>query len=486
MFYDSLYADQIKFNGTFINHSDTALPAGDYNSQLIFEKISASVEGLPLNGSLTVNNLTDPQLLVSVTSSFNLKDEQDLVNQTKIELKTGHLNFHLNYDGPADSMFDKNSHKLYGKINGALSITDGEMIYVPRKLRFSKLNTSCAFNQSDFVVQSLTYNLNGSNINSKGFVDEFIPFLLIPDAGTFAHLEVNCETLYLDNLIQHPDQSKVVKKPQKKGKGSIAKIVDDLITLLNVKVRLHAGKVNYQKFTGLNANGLVTIESNRIQLKDFSIDNSGGKYLLDVSLSDNNTAKPLLTVDAEIKNAEVNEMFASCNNFGQEKVTHKNLRGVINTNIKYRCMLDVNLKLLPETMIGDLDVSIKKGQLNNFDVLGDITKFVFSGRDFDSITFQEIKGRFVLKGYDIQFDRVDIASSVLSMRVDGLYSFKNNTDMSIQIPLKNLKKKKDDYQMTIEDLQKYTGANIYLRARTKEDGKLHIAYDPLKKFRKEK
>ncbi|MEO8149553.1 MAG: hypothetical protein ABI723_18080 [Bacteroidia bacterium] len=483
---DSLSIDETKFNGTFTNHLNPDLPSGDDNTQIIFQNLTASFEGLPVYGGLIVNTIDNPQLVLAIESSFNFKDEKDLVDQSTLALKSGHLNLQLNYNGPAVKFYDKSTKKFFGKMNGSLNITDGEMTYVPRKFLFTKLNTQCYFNESDFKIQSLSLNLNGSNINATGFIEELIPFIMIPEAHTAANLDINSKELFIDKMIQPIHVEKMLPAINKKAKRSIANKVNDIIKYLNLEANLHADKVIFKKFAGNNAQGLFAVTTDAVSLTDFSLNNSSGKYLLNAAFTKKDAAHLQLNVKADVKNAKANELLASCDNFGQDKITDKNLEGTVNTNVTFNCLLDNNLNVLPATMTGDLNVNIKDGELNNFDVLGEITKFVFSGRDFSNITFQEIKSHAALNGYDLKIDQLDLASSVMSMRVNGIYSFKNNTDMSIQIPLKNLEKKKGTYQMTVDDLRNYTGANIFLRARTKDDGKVHISYDLLKKFRRNK
>jgi hypothetical protein len=66
--------------------------------------------------------------------------------------------------------------------------------------------------------------------------------------------------------------------------------------------------------------------------------------------------------------------------------------------------------------------------------------------------------------------------------VEGLYDTKKGTDMSIQVPVSNLSKEEN------EDLENTgrAGVNVRLRAKTGEDGKLNISFDPFNKASKER
>ena len=72
---------------------------------------------------------------------------------------------------------------------------------------------------------------------------------------------------------------------------------------------------------------------------------------------------------------------------------------------------------------------------------------------------------------------MEIESTVLSMYVEGTYSMKGTTDMSIQIPLSNLKKRGADYKPENTGADKKGGASIFIRGRPGPDGNIQFKPD---------
>ena len=66
--------------------------------------------------------------------------------------------------------------------------------------------------------------------------------------------------------------------------------------------------------------------------------------------------------------------------------------------------------------------------------------------------------------------------------VEGIYDTKKGTDMSIQVPVSNLSKTENE---NMEKTGK-AGVNIRLRAKTGDDGKLNISWDPLNNASKQR
>jgi hypothetical protein len=71
------------------------------------------------------------------------------------------------------------------------------------------------------------------------------------------------------------------------------------------------------------------------------------------------------------------------------------------------------------------------------------------------------------------------------MYVQGIYDLQHGSDMNIQIPISNLRAKKDSAPTNL-GLQAKTGPSVHLRARTGADGKLKITWDPFQKGLKAK
>jgi hypothetical protein len=58
--------------------------------------------------------------------------------------------------------------------------------------------------------------------------------------------------------------------------------------------------------------------------------------------------------------------------------------------------------------------------------------------------------------------------------VEGIYDTKKGTDMSIQVPLSNLSASENEVLKNTGRV----GLSIRLRAKTMEDGKLKVSWDP--------
>jgi len=68
---------------------------------------------------------------------------------------------------------------------------------------------------------------------------------------------------------------------------------------------------------------------------------------------------------------------------------------------------------------------------------------------------------------------MEIESNVITLFIDGIYSFGKKTDINIEIPLSNLKKRDSTYVLDPNNPEKREGSKIFLRA-IDENGEVNI------------
>ena len=137
-------------------------------------------------------------------------------------------------------------------------------------------------------------------------------------------------------------------------------------------------------------------------------------------------------------------------------------------------------------MNGNMYFSLKNAELKNFEPFLNIQKIAFKNRNLDDVQFAELKDTFDIQNGDIYIHRMPVQSSALTMNIEGVYSFGNNTVISIQLPLSNLKNhSNDDFKTINKKKANKPGASIYLRAKDDGNG-VKIGLDVFGKFRKNK
>ena len=261
--------------------------------------------------------------------------------------------------------------------------------------------------------------------------------------------------------------------------------IDAILEDGKVHVELKTNKLIYKKFEAENLQADVSLLEDSYIINKVSMNHAGGRMSLNGSLvpqEHNNIAKVNMTMD----NVDVGRLFRAFENFGQDGITYESLEGKLTAKINASLGLDESGAVKPASLVGTVDFSLKDGALNNYEPVKKLQRFIFKKRDFENIRFAELKDHLDINNQSIKINRMEIQSSVLSMFVEGVYIPKGKTDISIQVPLNNLKKRDSTYNPENIGTDKKGGKSVFLRGQTGTDGDIKFSLDIFNKYNKAK
>ncbi|MEO6490444.1 MAG: AsmA-like C-terminal region-containing protein [Ferruginibacter sp.] len=475
--------ENASFTGYYTNEVEKGLPRKDPNSIIDIENFSADWHGLPLTShNIEILNLSEPILTCDLLSQFPLEKLNELIGSSSIQLQSGKGNVNLTYKGPI--VRNNNTNSL---VNGFISFENGNLLYAPRDVEMKNLNGRLVFKNSDVMVENLQCVVLDNKIVMGGLGKNLLTLINTEPGKATVDWSITTPSLNLGSFIYLLKPGKKTRSSKNKSSVSnAASKIDDIVEKASFHVNLHAASLYYKKFQASNVNADVTLLEDKYLIKNVSMNHSGGSIEMDGSIINQNKDYQQAKLHAFMNNVDVNKVFNAFEDFGQDGISAQNLEGKLTARIDASMMLQVNGKVLPSSVQSIIDFSLKNGGLNNYEPVKKMQNIIFKKRDFENIRFAELKNRLEISNREVKINRMEIQSSVLSFFVEGLYSMKGNTDISIQVPLNNLKKRGADYNPENIGTDKKGGKSIYLRGRTGSDGNVAFKIDLFNKFKKEK
>lgn len=477
--------EDASFSGNFTNEVVPGLPRNDPNSRIIATNFEASWHGLPVRMSrLEILNLENPILNTDLHSAFPLTNLNELIQSNALTLESGTADIFLQYKGPIQRDAQTNS-----LLNGYIQFNDGKILYNPRNVLLSNVKGKLSFRQSDLFVENIQCNVLNTLVQMNGTGKQLLSLINTNPNHAVIDWNIFTPSLNLNSFLFLLKQKQGNKSTHKKNKNMIAGVagkIDDLLEKSVLKVSLHANHIHYNKFSAGNLQADVTLLQDRYIINNASMDHAGGNMRMNGSLVQQKGNTNVAALNVNFNNVDVSSVLNAFDNFGQDAITSKNIDGKLTAAIKSHLLMTGEGKVMPESITSNVEFSLKKGVLKNFEPIKKIQDYIFKKRDFDNIQFAELKNRLEIKDREISINRMEIQSTVLSLFVEGLYSMKGNTDISIQVPLKNLKKRKEDYKPENIGVDAKTGSSIYLRGRPGNDGNIKFSLDLFKRYYKQK
>jgi hypothetical protein len=471
------------FNGSFTNHVNDSLPRKDPNSKITISDFSADWNSIPVYSKLMeIDNLSEPILKADLQSDFAIVKLNELLGSGAISLTDGKASALLTYIGPL-----LNNNQQNSLVNGEIIFNDGNILYNPRNVNLKNVNGKLIFNNSKVQVSNLSCDVLNNKIIMNGSADNLISLLNTEPNKAIINWNIYSPSLNLGSFI-YLLKSRTISSHKSSGKNKLGKIagqIDDLLDRGNINLNIKADKMMFKKLNVSNFSAHVALYPESYQVKNVIMYFNGGSINLNGTLTNKSNNQHAGNFSAALKNIDINKIFTAFNNFGQTGIEANNLSGKLDANVRGALLMNDEGKAYPKSITSQVDFSLKNGALINFAPIQKIQDFIFKKRNFSDIKFAELKNKLEIANEDIKINKMEIASSVIRVYVEGVYSLKGNTDLSIQIPFNNFKKQDSNYVPTNKGLNKKAGRSLFLRGQPGPDGNIEFKVDLFNRFRKE-
>jgi hypothetical protein len=468
------------FLAEFINEVDTAQPHVGENSAFKIKDFTGHWRGIPLTSkSIEITNLKTPFLKCDLKSAFALKNINDITESGTIQFTKGKGSLAIQYEGSIVA-----ADTVPPIMNGEILLSDAVIKYLPRNFVLSNCDGRLVFKHHDLLIQKLNATAGSSRLLMDGSIKNFLALIDINPEKLVLEWNIFSPQINMNDFIGYLGKQQSAAVVKKKKKSKIIRIADSIDRMLKdgtANLSLKAGKLLYKKFNASNVTASLTLLANRLVLNNARLQHAGGAMNFKGSLLQNGNANQL-SFNANLSRIDIPKIFYAFNNFGQDAVTDKNMKGNLMATIKLNAAITQKAEIIGESLNGNLTFSVKDGELINFGPVIKIGETAFKKRDFSHMRFAELKDKMRIEGSAIYMDKMEIRSNVIKLFVEGVYDTKNGTDMSIQIPLTNLSK--DDHEILKNKGR--AGVNIRLRAKTADDGTLKVSWDPFNKAEKKR
>lgn len=471
------------FDGSFTNELVVGLPRNDPNSRLQFHNFTGNFEGLDIiSQNIYIDNLKYPMINADIKTDFDLTQLNSLLGSTTLDLHKGKGSLNITYSGPLEHNSNKNT-----LLNGKMTFSDGVVMYHPRDLPMTNVNGNILFKNTDVYVTDFRGNVQGSKIMMSGSGKNLLALMNTSPGKMFVDWNIYLPSLNLGNFTSLLQQrTSAVKRSVAKSKlGSTAQNIDEIVNQANFRLGVKADELIYKRFKATNVKASLALVNENWILNTVSLQHAGGSMAISGNLIAKNSKYYQSSVNVNMQNVDVNKVMYAFDDFGQKGITYENLRGKLTSSADIKMDIDRNLQGTPQDINGIVNFSLKNGALLHYTPLESIQKVAFKKRNFSEIYFAELKDRLDIKNKEINLNRMEIQSTVLTLYISGIYSLQgNNTDIGIQIPLSNLKRRDDDYTPENKGADSKAGASIFVRGRPGADGSVQFKLDLFRKFRK--
>lgn len=421
----------ISFKGFYTNKKSAARPV-DY---LQVENMKASLDGQPLRAAFQMENSKHPFLNMMLNGQFDLKKLSGFYKPDTLDIIEGVLSINANFKGQIGNDATYQSF-------GTAQLQQVKFSLKNSPTSFSNFSSTFTLKDNDLQIDRFTGKISNSDFRVNGIVSNVFDYFFLKNQVLKIDADFLSNKLVLDEIIISGNAATDTS-------GGM-----HFSPNLNCNLMVSIGELTYKKFVGRRINGSVTLEDGVLNANSLNLQALDGTLTMQGTIDASRGDSVMISFEANLQQISIAKTFDVLNNFGQDEITSKNVKGKVTAKVQFASLWSRQLVLNNNSIYSKCDITIENGELINVAPLLALSRFV-KGTDLHDVKFETLHNIIEIKNSNVIIPIMDIKSTALNLTASGTHNFNNIVDYKIQLELSQLlnRKVKDNTTEfgTIED-----------------------------------
>ena len=437
----------------------------------------------PFFAQISVPDLQNPALDLRLWSYMPIKTLSRIIYNDNFKPKKGNIRTEISYKNTFSDSLNWEHYALDADIKGLLEVENARVLYPPRGLDFSEVNGTIEFDEQRMQIDFPEMRFNRNRVELTGEVNDFLPFFFEENRDFTLDLLMHSPKIDFtrfdtpstlknqpeteDDEEEFYDEEEDELTDAEKGFNNA---VDRLLEEGRLSLRTRIDTVVYQNFHAENIVGRAVITDNDAVLDTFRMLTADGQFGVNGIISDIDKEEIKLQSELDFTDISAPVMLRAFDDFGQDAMTHENIKGKVNADIRFSALMNDNYEIFPESMSGAMTLDVRDGEFINFAGLTNLKGFLFKNRKLDTVYFSQMHADIQVKGRDMEFDPFLLNTTAATLGVEGVYTFseEDKTDLLIKVPIGNLFKRYLKRSVIQAENKSRRGFPVYIRVKEKE------------------
>ncbi len=406
-----------------------------------FDKLSFQWNKGVIKGYGQLFNLSNLSLDAKIDCDLPLDIVHRFIQSKNIKQMSGELHLDFKISGDIKSLENipkAGFTKIKMEGGGSLKSFNYSDTRIAQPIK--NLSSSFIFNNSSIEINNLNAYAGNSSLSFKGEVQDILPFVF-NQKETF-NLLGNLKVAAL-NLNDWTSSSIKVENNAKEQKANPKDSIDDkfeLPTFFNANLLTEIDKLTFKKTEISKFRSRIKLIGGNLILEDMSLSAIEGTLKGNTSLM-LNSKTPKIFGDIEASKVEASRFFDEMDEFGQNSITSKNIKGKVSLGMNFSAELSKNLDLNKDKLKANIKYKIEQGELKDIPLLKKLSYFVEES-NLKNVKFNTIESNLSIDNACITLDEIKINSNAINFSFLGKHYLNSNIDYKAQIHLSELSSKK--------------------------------------------
>lgn len=399
-----------------------------HKASLVLKNITGTLNGEAFEANLVIQDFIDSDVILKFKGKVDAASLIGFYPVENIKALSGSLVTDFSFAGKL-SWLKNRSTAQKATTNGTIEMQNLNFLYGESKLPVKDLNGSLQFTNNDLALSNVSLKAGNSDFVFNGFFKNIITFLL------FENQPIGIEADMKSNFID-ADELFLVGFTSKKGNTDYQFSISPN---LNLNFNCDVKSLRYQRFAAQRLKGDLLVKDEVAVSRNTKLKTMGGDLSFSAIIDAKNHKAIDVLTSAKLTDIYLDSVFYVFKNFDQNFIEDKHLKGQVTADVSVEMALNEKLTLFQETLIADIGMTIKNGELNNFEPLKSLNKYL-DDDGLSHLRFADLKNDIHIENKTVYIPQMQVRSNVTAIQINGTHTFDQHIDYRLITPLRNKKK----------------------------------------------
>jgi len=385
-----------------------------------------------LGGNYEIVNLTHPRIDYTIKAEVDLADIPSLFStDSNFRDMDGMLYAEISLKGTQASLGKMQKPELLKHHYDAKIRLDGVNLGLTYKsLDLKNLTGELTFKEH-LVIRSLEGNVEDIEVSLSGRADNLLEFLFTSSGNLW---------LDTDIYVRRADLNNLPSLKQNNDKNTPTDTIN-LPDRLFIKTKYWIEELAVKKFHASQVTGEFIYKPRRLSIPRLNLHSMEGQIDTEGMLEQQQNGQFLVKSISKVTDIDITGVFTSFENFGQDFIMDKHLKGELSGLVNFSAGLNEKMKIKKETILADCDIVIQDGELSGFEPMRKLSGFI-DVEELEDIKFSTLTNQIFIRNEEVIIPKMDINSSAFDLTGSGLHRFDKNFTYKLKVSLSEILSKK--------------------------------------------
>lgn len=434
-------------------------------ASLTLNNITGKLNNEDFQANFSMHNFSDPDVVLDFKGKIDAPALLDFYPVENFKYASGSFVVDIAIDGKINLLKNKATAQRVST-QGTVDMQHINLLYGKQHIPLEDLNGNLQFSNNDLALSNVSCRLGSSDFLLNGFFKNIITFLLFDNQPIGIETDLKSRFIDLNELFAYGF-----------GNASEGKENDQYTFRLSPHVNLNFNcdvkSLRYKRFHGQNIVGDLLVINQMAVSRNLSLNTMGGKLKLSGIVDAKNNKAIDVVTSLKLNGINIDSVFFVFENFHQTFIQDKHLKGKATADVNLEMTLNQNLRLFQETLIGDIGISIRDGELNNFEPLKKLERYI-GDEGLDRLRFSELKNDIHIENKTVYLPQMEVRSNVTNIAISGTHTFDQRIDYRLISPLR--RKRPDPEAVAAIEEDAHGNSRLFLKITGTTDN-YRVAYD---------